>query len=113
MNVYFSTGKMQKICSSEKSMQREYGPRMTKRLQQRLAELEAVDNLEQMSRIPSARCHELTGDRKGQLSVDLVHPQRLIFVPDQDLNPRPLKGDGGLDWSLVTAVVVLEIVDTH
>jgi len=58
-----------------------------------------------------ARCHELTGDRKGQLSVDLKHPYRLIFEPNND--PRPSKPDGGLDWAMVSAVRILEITDTH
>lgn len=47
----------------------------------------------------------------GQLAVDLKHPQRLIFQPDDD--PVPRKADGGLDWSLVTRVMILEIVDYH
>ena len=59
-----------------------------------------------------SRCHELTqGQRKGQLSVDLDHPYRLIFVPDH--NPVPKREDGGLDWSQVTAVKILGVEDTH
>ena len=56
------------------------------------------------------RCHELTGDRRGQLSLDLVHPQRLIIEPAE---PVPRTQDGGLDWAAVTRVVVVEIADTH
>lgn len=57
------------------------------------------------------RCHELKGERAGQLSVDLVHPHRLVFVPSDD--PPPEHPEGGLDWGLVTSVTVIAIEDTH
>jgi proteic killer suppression protein len=57
------------------------------------------------------RCHELTGDRAGQLSIDLDHPYRLIFSPNHD--PIPERDAGGLDWSRVNAIRILEIADTH
>ena len=57
------------------------------------------------------RCHELTsGRRKGQLTVDLDHPYRLVFVPKHDL--LPLR-EGGLDWSRVTAIEIIGVEDTH
>ena len=74
-------------------------------------ELRAAQTLADMSRLPPARCHELGLDRKGQLSVDLAHPYRLIFMPDHD--PVPAKPDGGLDWTEVTRVLIVEVVDTH
>ena len=77
----------------------------------KLGELEAAETLEDMRYMPAARCREKKGDRKGQLSVDLQHPYRLIFTPDHD--PPPVKSGGGLDWSEVTRVVILEIVDYH
>ena len=55
--------------------------------------------------------HELHGDRDGQLSVDLDHPYRLIIQPAN--NPIPTKPDGGLDWARVTAILVVEVADTH
>lgn len=61
---------------------------------------------------PPERCHELTeGKRSVQLSVDLDHPYRLIFVPDH--NPIPIREEGGLDWSQVTAIKILGVEDTH
>lgn len=111
MNVSFSSRKMQEVCNSLKEMQRKYGHRMARILQQRLAELAAAVTLDDVWRLPAARCHELTGQRKGQLAVDLVHPKRLIFRPDHD--PEPTKADGGLDWTSVTRVLVIEIVDYH
>ena len=57
------------------------------------------------------RCHELLGDLKGVLSIDLVHPQRLLFVPQEV--PPPKKPDGGLDWTRVEAIEITSIEDTH
>ncbi|HEY5750014.1 MAG TPA: hypothetical protein VIU12_28295 [Chryseolinea sp.] len=74
-------------------------------------ELKAAENLHQIFRVPPPRCHELNGDRKGQLSVDLDHPYRLIFIPANE--PVPRKEDGGLDWQQVTEIEILEIADTH
>jgi proteic killer suppression protein len=57
------------------------------------------------------RCHELTGNRKGQISIDLEGPYRLLFeVAD---NPIPQKEDGGLKWSDVHTIRILGIEDTH
>lgn len=111
MEILFTSTKMQKLCSSEKVMLKSLGEPMARKLKQRLAELKAAETLVDIPKGPPPRCHELSADRQGQLSVDLVHPQRLIFVPDHD--PLPLKEDGGLDWNHVTRVVILEIVDTH
>ena len=70
----------------------------------------AVDNLEDVKLLPG-RWHELKGQLKHCLSVDLDHPYRLIFkVADE---PAPTKPDGGLDWSAVTVLKVQSIRDTH
>lgn len=64
-----------------------------------------------MRQLPGARCHELTANLKGKLAVDLDHPYRLLFEPAH--NPVPCKHDGGLDWTKVTAITVLEILNYH
>jgi proteic killer suppression protein len=84
---------------------------MSRRIRLRLVQLMAADNLETLRLLPQTRAHELTGDRAGQISVDVRHPYRLLLVPDHAEIPR--KPDGGLDWTRVTKVKVLGIVDTH
>jgi len=90
---------------------RGYGTGNGRRICQRLADLMAAVNLETLRFLPQLRAHELTADRAGQISVDLKHPCRLLFVPDHDEVPR--KPDGGLDWKRVTKIKIIEIVDTH
>lgn len=84
---------------------------MARKLQQRLMELKAASCLADISKVPPPRCHQLSGDRGVQLSVDLEHPYRLLFIPAND--PIPVKQDGGLDWAKVTEIEIVEIVDTH
>lgn len=52
---------------------------MTRKIQQRLLQLQAARSLADLGPPYQgpARCHELKGDRAGQLSVDLKHPYRL------------------------------------
>ena len=77
-------------------------------VQQRLQELEAVESLADMV---FGRPHELKGDRAGEISVDLVHPLRLIFRPTAQ--PPPTKTDGGLDRAKVKSVIIIEVTDPH
>ncbi|MCD6526848.1 MAG: hypothetical protein J7K75_07665 [Desulfuromonas sp.] len=92
-------------------MRKHYGLTMARKLQQRLMELSAADTLADISYLPPPRCHELTGNRVGQFSVDLLHPHRLLFVPANE--PVPTRDDGGVDLKLVTEVEIIAIVDTH
>jgi len=111
MLVFFKTKKLQKICSEWGHARKHLGTKGGRKLQQRMMELKAAENLSDISRLPPARCHELTGDRAGQLSVDLDHPYRLLFIVGN--NPRPELESGGLDWNGVTAIEIIEIADTH
>ncbi len=111
MKICFSNKKLQKICNISKEANGVLGPESAKKLQQRLMELKAAVNLADVSRLPPTRCHELK-NRNGQLSVDLKHPYRLLFVPAH--NPMPENDTGGLDWSKVTEIEIVGInIDTH
>ena len=111
MVIYFKTKRLQKICNNKNESIKELGPKMARKLQQRLMELKAAACLADISKVPPSRCHQLSGDRDGQLSVDLEHPYRLLFIPAND--PIPLTQDGGLDWAKITEIEIVEIVDTH
>ncbi len=110
MDIYILTRKLQKECSHAKDMEKTYGTALARKLRQRLMEIKAADTLEDISHLPPARCHELTG-RNGVYSVDLQHPYRLLFIPSSE--PVPLRADGGVDRSGVTEIEVIAIEDTH
>lgn len=112
MEVRFGTQRLAKLFSSDKRMRTKYGPECAEKMKQRLVELQhAAETLADMRHLPGAACYALAGDRRGQLAVSLKHPYRLIFEPDH--SPMPRDSSGGLDWSRVTRILVLEIVDYH
>lgn len=113
MDITFATKKLEKELNEAKAMIRAHGTIRTRRLKILLTAMRAAPNLATFAppMSPPHRCHELTGNLKGKLSMDLDHPYRLLFAPQHE--PLPLRKEGGLDWSAVTAINVLKIEDTH
>jgi proteic killer suppression protein len=110
VDITFATKKLESLFATDKARVREFGAERARTLNTRLTQLHDVENLEQMRSLPG-RCHELHGDREGQLAVDVTRNYRLIFTPADD--PSPAKPDGGLDWNAVKAITILEVEDYH
>jgi plasmid maintenance system killer protein len=110
VEIVFESDKFREQCNNFKLLVREQGADRAKRIRRRLDDLRAAAMLAEMRNLPG-RCHELKGDRAGQLSLDLDHPYRLIFEVANE--PSPRKPDGGLDWEHVTAIRILGVEDTH
>ena len=113
MEIYFSTKKLLKQMSQNKEMVRVHGALRTKKLKRLLTALWAAPNLAVFAppMSPPHRCHELTGNLKGKLSLDPEHPYRLLFVPNH--TPLPQREEGGLNWCQVTAVTIIKVENTH
>lgn len=113
IEIQFKTNKLEKTFTQHKALVRTYGGEQAKLIQRRLKALEAASALSDFlpPNIPPERCHELIGDRKGQLSMDLKYPKRLIFEPAD--KPRPTLPDGGLDWKKISKIRILGVEDTH
>jgi proteic killer suppression protein len=110
VEIEIATAKLQKTLATEHDRVCAYGPPAAKALGRRLTQLHAAQNLEVMRTLPG-NCHELKGDRKGQLAVEVTKGLRVVFRPTE--HPPPSRSDGGLDWSAVTAITVLEVTDYH
>ncbi|MEM9665489.1 MAG: killer suppression protein [Bacteroidota bacterium] len=110
MDLFFKDRKIERLCSNEKRQLKKLGKVGARRLQARLLDLRIALTLEELRKVPG-RLHELTGNRKGQLAIDLDHPFRLIIEPTVD--PPPQKATGGIDWKQVDAVTIIEIKDYH
>lgn len=111
MQISFKNGKLGKVLNSERQLLVVYGQDNGRRIARRLQNIADAATLEELSRLPQTRVHQLTGDRDEQISVDVRHPYRLILACDHDETPR--KPDGGLDWTRITKVQVIEIANTH
>jgi plasmid maintenance system killer protein len=110
LEIEFISAQFEAECTQEKLLLKKFNKAGKKKMQQRLSDLLAAASLEEMRNLPG-HCEELVGDRKGQFSVRLDGVKRLIFKPD--LEPVPTKDDGGIDWTKVTAITILEVVDYH
>ncbi|MEE3716750.1 killer suppression protein HigA [Tumidithrix elongata RA019] len=110
MDIFFQDKKFAKSCNNQKLLIKEHGLDRASRIRRRLDDLSGAVSLVTMRDLPG-RCHELRGDRAGQLSLDLDGPYRLIFEPAND--PIPKKLDGGIDWTQVTAVRIIGVDNTH
>lgn len=104
MYIRFINDRIRKLCEDEKVARRKLGDKITMKLFQRVAEIRSADNLCVLRTLRATRCHPLHYDRKGQYAVDLIHPQRLVFLPEYD---------GIFDEKLVTDVVLIKVIDYH
>jgi plasmid maintenance system killer protein len=113
MEILFGSKKLKKELSEEKAMLKAHGQKRTKRLKVVMTTLRGAPNLGVLAPpySPPHRCHELTGNRKGKLSIDLDGPFRLIIQPFNQ--PLPQRKEGGLDWSRVTVIKITGVEDTH
>jgi proteic killer suppression protein len=109
--IFFKDRKLEKEFCSEKALKRKWGAEQGKLIARRLTELAAAENLETLKKLPQLRAHELSGNRAGQISLDVKHPYRLLVTPDYEEAPR--KEDGGLDWQKIKRIKVLGVEDTH
>lgn len=114
MDISFKNRKLEKEFNEGAQLDKVHGKKRATKIRMRMAALRAAESLMDFwpPKSGPSRCHELTqGKRKGQLSLDLDHPYRLIFTPAHD--PVPTREAGGLDWSRVTAIKIQGVEDTH
>lgn len=111
MLISFKNRRLEKEFCDEKTLKRKWGTEQAKLIARRLTELAAAENLETLRKLSQVRAHELSGNRRGQVSLDVKHPYRLLIIPDHEETPR--KEDGGLDWQKITKVRVLGVEDIH
>jgi plasmid maintenance system killer protein len=110
IDIGWSDRKLKRSCSSDREGRRMFGAEQWTVLKRRIVSLEAAPTLAALEGVPG-RFHELSADRSGQFSLDLRGAYRLIFTPDHD--PVPALAGGGIDRSLVTKIVIVEVVDHH
>jgi toxin HigB-1 len=109
VNLDFDDVKFRKVVESESKLSAKYGKRQADRIKMRLAAIRATERVTDLLPLPG-RWHELSADRHGHFSADLVHPYRLIIRPAP---PVPHREDGGVDWAKVVHVFVVGIDDPH
>ena len=108
MDIDFANAKLRALCEQHTRMVGDFGLPCAKKLQGRLADLEAAAFV---TELVAGRPHPLKGDRLGQFAVDLQGAVRLVFEPDHD--PVPRNSDKSIAWHQVNKVRIVFIGDYH
>jgi toxin HigB-1 len=108
VDISFVDPEVEAICRQPKKAVAHIGALSAKKLSLRLSELFASDNV---SELVAGRPHVLSGNRKGQMALDLHGGLRVVFKPTK--LPPPQRKDGAIDWGRVTAVTIIFIGDYH
>jgi len=109
MKLFYKNRRLEKSISTLTAIAANYGTR-AKLVNQRKHDLVAAPTLETM-RTLGGNCYELTGSLKGKLAVSISGNHRIIFEPAND--PIPTKEDGGLDWSQITDITILDVGEDY
>ncbi len=106
MKISYKTKKLEKLLSDFSALRKKYGEEIARKIDQRLSELAAADNLSGLPR--SARAHPLQPKSEARFSVDLSkhkHPTRLLFYADEEFDLE--------DYSSIKAVTIESVSKTH
>ena len=107
MEIDYGNKRIRAICLESRKANKELGREVAKKLQRRLADLDAADHVRELV---AGRPHPLTRDRQGQFALDIGSGNRLVFEPDK---PVPYLKDGGIDWGRVSNITIVFIGDYH
>lgn len=113
MDILFKRKKDRDLANEQSKLKREFrgNLRRAQLISARLDELADAEHLAVLRFLPQAYCHELKGRRKGQLAVKLDKGFRMVFEAANE--PIPRKPDGGLDWTRVTAIRILNLAEDY
>lgn len=105
MEVGYADSKLEKRCTDDRLMQKEYGPVIAKALQKRLIELEVAENVLELQD-GLGKWHPLDANYKGCWAAHLSGSVRIV-VSGQDA------AELEYDWASVSIVCVEEIRNYH
>lgn len=108
MEIEFKYRRLAELCLNRKKATKELGNAGARKLGTRLSEIDAASDV---TELVAGKPHPLTGDQKGQFSLQLDGGRRLVFEPLKQ--PVPVKDSGGIDWQKVEEMMVVYIGDYH
>ena len=108
MEIHYANKKLEDICLKRRVAEKKLGHNCAQKLSRRLLELNAA---EKVSDLIAGRPHPLTGDRAGQMALDLDGAFRLVFASAN--SPCPTNLDGAINWTQVTIVEIQYIGNYH
>jgi plasmid maintenance system killer protein len=101
MNIIYTSKKLEKILTNPRLIKKEYTAFYNKVIN-RMSELRAANNLEEISHEPPPRRHKLSGERWG---IDVSKNYRIVL--------RPVGEWDELDHKTIREIEILSIEDYH
>lgn len=113
MDILFKRIRGRDLANNSSKLRKKFkgNQRRQRLIRARLDELADAANLSDMRFLPQAYCHEFKGDKAGQFAVKLGEGFHLVFEVANE--PIPHKQDGGVDWTRVTAIRILELAEDY
>jgi proteic killer suppression protein len=109
MDIEYKNKRLKKTVKDPRSIVENYGVR-AKKIQQRLKDFEAANNLSVFRTLPG-NCHELHGNRQGEFAIEVSGNFRMTFIPNHD--PVIKNDEGGLDWEYIKNIVIYNIAEDY
>lgn len=108
LELAFATKSLRQLCENEARAKRDLGGTVAEKLKRRLADLRAAECVKDLI---AGRPHEVEGATHRHFAVSLCEGARIVFCANH--NTIPLEKSGGVDWSKVSRVKILEVTNSH
>ncbi|WP_117161192.1 type II toxin-antitoxin system RelE/ParE family toxin [Paraliobacillus sp. X-1268] len=80
MNITYTSNKLENILTNPRLIKKEYTA-FHKRVSNRMSELRAANNLDEITHDPPPRRHKLSGDKKECWGIDVSKNFRIVLRP--------------------------------
>jgi toxin HigB-1 len=108
LEIRYKDKKLHELCTNHQAAVKKLGSDGARKLQARLADLEAAVRV---SDVQTGKPHVLSGDRAGQIALNLAGGWRLVLAAAHE--PNPQLASGGIDWQQVSIIRIEYIGDYH
>lgn len=104
MKVYYSSNRQQKNLTDFRLLKKFYSNDFVN-ISNRLSELRAAENLNQIPEVPPPRRHKLQGDLQGCWGINYSRNNRIVIRPagEFDIN----------DLSTINQITIIKLEDYH
>ncbi len=104
MEISYASKKLEKILTNERMIKKQYTA-FYKKIINRMSEIRAANNLDEIPHIPPPRRHKLEGDYNDCWGIDVSKNFRFVLRPIGDWDETDLK--------TINKIQILSIEDYH
>lgn len=108
LTIKYINKNVQRYCTNPRLTQKDYGTQIAKKLNQRMCDLAALDNVDDLLNCGIDNPHLLNYDLSGRIGWDITNMIRLVIKVSDDFNIDTVK-----DLSKVTEVTIEGVRDYH